>query len=761
MRTLRHGPSSGWSISVRAGLALPLLLLLPAPAPISARQVEAARPEDRTQPAQCFTVDDMLELRSLSVADVTRDARWMAVTTSRRLTRLGTDYTRYGDPTYEGPGTVEVFVLDGRTGERRNLFDREVTARSFTWSPDGGQLAFLQRREETWRLMLWERERGRLREVRLRDPRPIASGSSLTWLPDGSGLILELRAPDWSRRAGEQFRALTEGPIIVHDAREPFILWDALGNTGALTVPARVDLARGAVTELIPEGNYGTLRLAEDGSFLTYVTNHPQKTTYTNQGRIHYELARLDLAGPSGERRVLIEPREERLPSVWNRRGDIFAWVEKGDVWVRSVDEAEGRNLTAVGGPYHDEPDTARVRFSVQRFSPDGNRLLCSSPKGWWLVDVASGGARRFFAFEEEEKTRPRRSVVGWSPDGHSLLASWSATDRWERGLVRINLESGEETVLIRDSDLYRNWRLSEDGSTLYYFASDGDHPEELWRADADLRARTRLTDTNPWLAQRKLTRSELVEYLDVDGEKLYGILYYPVDYEPGKRYPLVCEIYETFFDNGFNANMNLLANAGWFGFRPSVNLEIGYPGEAWVKGVTSGINKLIERGLVDGERLGVHGTSYGGYATALLVTQTDRFAAAINISGKVDMVSFYGDSPRLGVRNITAPENGQDRIGGSLWEYPERYLAHSAILFADRITTPLMLITGDLDPNVPARQSMEMYYAMRRLEKEVVWVRYAQGGHSPPNSVEETRDFWERILGWYRDHFEKVGKKK
>ncbi len=736
--------------AVHPGPALVLLILLLVPRPTSARQIGAA---------QSFTVDDLLELRSLSVADVTRDAHWLAVTTSRRVTRLGTDYARYGDPTYQSPGTVEVFVLDGRTGERRSLFPEEVTARAFTWSPDGGRLAFLMRREEAWRLMLWERERGRLRELRLRDERPIASGSSLTWLPDGSGLILELRAPDWNRRAGEQFRALTEGPIIVHDSKAPFLLWDALGNTGALTVPARVELARGAVTDLLPEGNYGTLRLAEDGSFLTFVTNHPQKTTYTNQGRTHYELTRLDLA--SLERRVLVEAGEERPPSVWNRRGDTSAWVVKGDVWVRSVDEEEGRNLTAAGGPYHDEPDTARVRFSVQRFSPDGRQLLCSSPKGWWLVDTEAGGAQRVFTFEEDEKTRPRRSVVAWSPDGRSLLASWSATDRWERGLVRIDLENGQETVLVRDAGLYRNWRLSEDGATLYYFSSDGDHPEELWRADAELRSRTRLTDTNPWLAQRKLTHSELVEYLDTDGEKLYGILYYPVDYEAGKCYPLVCEIYETFFDNGFNANMNLLANAGWFGFRPSVNLEVGYPGEAWVKGVTAGINKLIERGLVDPDRLGVHGTSYGGYATALLVTQTDRFAAAINISGKVDMVSFYGDSPRLGVRNITAPENGQDRIGGSLWEYPERYLAHSAILFADRITTPLMLITGDLDPNVPARQSMEMYYAMRRLDKEVVWVRYAHGGHSPPNSVAETRDFWERILGWYRDHFEQVGEKK
>jgi dipeptidyl aminopeptidase/acylaminoacyl peptidase len=86
---------------------------------------------------------------------------------------------------------------------------------------------------------------------------------------------------------------------------------------------------------------------------------------------------------------------------------------------------------------------------------------------------------------------------------------------------------------------------------------------------------------------------------------------------------------------------------------------------------VTAAANKLIDMGIADPDRLGVHGTSYGGYATALLITQTDRFKAAINVSGKVNMVSFYTDSPRLGVRNTHAPERSQDRIGGTLWEYP------------------------------------------------------------------------------------------
>ena len=155
---------------------------------------------------------------------------------------------------------------------------------------------------------------------------------------------------------------------------------------------------------------------------------------------------------------------------------------------------------------------------------------------------------------------------------------------------------------------------------------SDGDRPDEIWTTATDRPAPRRLTTSNPQLDDVALTRSELVEYLDVDGNTLYGILYYPAGYVEGRTYPLVAEIYEQFFDNGFNENMNLITAQGWFGFRPSVRFEEGFPGEAWFKAVPNAINKIIELGLVDPDKVGVYGQSYGGYATNLLITQTDRF---------------------------------------------------------------------------------------------------------------------------------------
>jgi tetratricopeptide (TPR) repeat protein/dienelactone hydrolase len=242
--------------------------------------------------------------------------------------------------------------------------------------------------------------------------------------------------------------------------------------------------------------------------------------------------------------------------------------------------------------------------------------------------------------------------------------------------------------------------------------------------------------------------------YLDADGRTRYGVVYVPANYAPGTRYPTLFNIYEDFYDDTFDATVNVLTSNGYVVVKPSVGFEIGFPGEAWAKGVTAAANALISSGIADSSRLGVFGTSYGGYATNLLITQTNRFKAAVNISGKVDVISFYTDSPRLGVRNVHAAEKSQDRIGATLWQQPQKYIAQSAIFFADRITTPLMLVTGQQDANVPADNTREMYYALRRLGKDVVWVDYMNSGHGTPGTnAAEFIDFHTRLLRFFGQH--------
>jgi len=731
-----------------------------------------------------FTVADSLRIKSFSAQAMTDDGRYIAGTISQRSGRLGTDHKRYRDPTYINPRPSKVVILDTETGSLQPLFKEKVQVQGLTWSPDGKTLAFLLRMEDGFALQTYDREKKKLRKIRLKTDQQIATNSFLIWKNDGSGVLLALRAEGWEEKSRAMFHEATVGPIIVYDSREPFLKWDVLRDQALLQIPAEIDLGDGSVRELLPESRYSSVRLAEDDSFLAYVETYPIKTeygqNYYRQGGREYALFRLDLE-PGAASKALIERDKKRLSLQWNEENTAFAWADEGDIFVQTAEEAEPRNLTkdkvtpeeAGEKKEEEEEDTEeakgedkkppKVRFSLQRWAPDGTKLLAGTKKGYWLIDLESSGLEMVFTFPEEEDEddprNPRQSVVEWSPDGRYLYLTYAARDKWERGFTRYDLESQRMEVLAKDGNLYRGLDMSKDGGRFLYSFSNGDLPNELYVTGKDFRETTRLTDLNPWVRDRAFTRSELIRYRDVDGKELYGVLYYPIGYEPGKKYPLVCEIYERFFDNGFNTNMNIIANQGWFGLRPSVDLVIGYPGEAWVKGVTSAVNLLIERGLVDEDKVGVHGTSYGGYATSLLITQTDRFAAAINISGKVDIISFLGDSPRIGHRNYGAAETGQDRLGKTLWEAPLKYINHSAVMFADRITTPHLLITGEGDWNVPGVNTRELYYALRRLGKECVWVNYWNDGHGLGAAADEAtyQDKWDRVIDWYATHFEKA----
>lgn len=711
----------------------------------------------RLDAQQAFTAGDALDVHSLSVADMTDEGRWVAATISNRRGRMGEDHGRFGDATYIPPRLSEVLIIDSRQGRITRPFEEPVQIRGLRWSPDGNTLAFFMLRDgdDSYTLHLYDRQTNSIDHLELSSDKRISSESMLEWHPDGDHLLIELRETGWADSARALYERLEKGPVIVQDSDNDFLAWDRVWNHAALSIPAAVEVRSGQTRELLPEMEFSDFNLAENGEFFTFVEIFPVKTDYEREGDSEYELRMMEWEG--GEPVVLRERSGEEVNPRWNPAGDRYAYSDEGNIYLRDVSRDSAANITEnFREEISEEGDTTKYRFSFEEWHPQGGQLLVESEKGYHLLEADGSEIEQVYDFPENRDKAPRRSIQHWSPDGRYLYMSYSARDRWERGITRYDLESRQMENLRVDGNLYDDWEFSEDGGTILYEMSDGDHPTELYAAGPRLDDPRRLTDIDPWLENRTLTTTELIEYMDVDGDTLYGILYYPVDYEEGKRYPLVAQVYEDFFSNGFNPSMNIITNAGFFGFRPSVDLEEGYPGEAWLKGVTTAINRLIERGLVDGSKLGVQGTSYGGYAVNLLITQTDRFAAAINISGKVNMISFLGDSPKITTRNYDAAEVGQDRIGETLWEARDKYIAHSAVFYADRIETPLLMLTGEGDWNVPATNQREMYYALRRLGKKVKWVHYMNAGHGAgrAGTVEDYHHHWDTVIDWYNAYF-------
>jgi dipeptidyl aminopeptidase/acylaminoacyl peptidase len=725
----------------------------------------------RSTANSAFTVEDMLDMANVTVADLSRDGRWLAATMTSLRDRLGINNYRFGDPTYIAPSVADVWIIDTQTAKSQKLFPEKRQVRALKWSPDGNRLALLVLKGELFEPTVWERATGKLGAVKLPQGKYVAENSEIEWSADSRQVILSLRAIEWREKTRERFEYETKGPIVVHAGKEPFLAWEDLRRSSLVRSLVTYDIDSGQLREVVPETKLNSYDIAQDGSFVRYLEDFTKKTDYDIIGGSDNQVQILPLAG--GQPRTVIKSTRG-LTITWSRDGRCYAYSKDGNVFFGTIDDKEPRQLT---GKKPDEKPTPSAekgtddttkdkketeRFTSVRLSPNGDSLVVSNKEGLWVMDTTSASRDLIVKIPEDDKQAPRYEVIDWSPDGANVYLSFASRTKWERGVCRYDRRAKRLDDLFKDSRLFSGFRLAHNGATFVFSSADGNRPADIYTADAEFKSIRRLTDVNPLLKEKRLSKTELVSYLDVDGNRSYGVLYYPVDYEVGKKYPTVFNIYEQFFDDTFNGTINILTSNGYAVMQPSVTFETGFPGEAWVKAVTAAANKLIEMGVADPDRLGVQGTSYGGYATNLLITQTNRFKAAINISGKVNMISFYTDSPRLGVRNIHAPEKSQDRIGATLWQQPQKYIQHSAIMFADRIKTPLLLMTGEQDHNVPARQAMEMYYALRRLNKEVEWVSYVNGGHGmPTTTVEEVKDYHSRIIGWYDRHLKGDLKKK
>ncbi len=710
-------------------------------------------------PADSLRAADLLDVASATIADLSDDGRWLALSMSRRRDGLGVEAARDGDPSYLRVVPVELFTVDTRTLERRAVFTGKRPVRGATWSPDGSRLAYLEAANDRLRIVVWERANGRVTTSRLAAGTYVAENSELRWNGDGSRLHFALRTDAWRIGVQQRFANLVRGPItqLGSPGKEPFLPWEALRREGNRRAIAAWTPATQEVTTLIPEGMVGAWEVSPDGAARIWNDDLTKKTDYeTIMGRTERLVARV---GADTSLRVLF-PTLRGVTVQWSEDTRRFFYARDGAVWMGRLatagppDTARRRILAPDSLPASDTSKAARdrrarTRWTLVRTAPSGDAMIVSRMDGLYLADTLGATTRIAALPDSTDTSSPRPSVVEWSHDGRWVYLALNARDRWERGIARWDRASGRTDTLARDGQFRTGLRLSKRGDVATFSLAGSNRPADPQVADATLGNVRRIVEANPQLGPGALARTELVRYLDADGEPQWGVLYHPTN--GAKPAPTVFLVYESFFDDTFDATANLLASRGYAVLKPSVRFETGYPGEAWLKGVTGAANHLIALGIADSARLGVHGTSYGGYATNLLITQTKRFKAAVNISGKVDFISFYTDSPRLGDRNTHAAERSQDRIGATMWEAPMKYIEHSAVMFADRITTPLLLMTGGEDHNVPAINTREMYYALRRLGKEVEWVNYANGGHGIPMTNEaEFTHFHDTLVGWY-----------
>ncbi|MDD4145455.1 MAG: prolyl oligopeptidase family serine peptidase, partial [Prolixibacteraceae bacterium] len=222
---------------------------------------------------------------------------------------------------------------------------------------------------------------------------------------------------------------------------------------------------------------------------------------------------------------------------------------------------------------------------------------------------------------------------------------------------------------------------------------------------------------------------------------------YLPENIDSTKKYPLLVYYYERNSENLFRhqhpspsrsvINKTFYSSNGYIVFVPDIVYKVGYPGHSAYEAVISGTQYLLNKyPFINKNKMGLQGQSWGGYQTAWLITRTSMFAAAMAGAPVSNMSSAYGGIRwQTGLSRMFQYEHQQSRIGGSLWEKPLHYIENSPLFYAPDINTPLLMMHNDNDGAVPWYQGIELFVALRRLDKPVWLLNY----NGEPHNLKDT----------------------
>ncbi|MFN3848705.1 MAG: prolyl oligopeptidase family serine peptidase [Spirosomataceae bacterium] len=258
----------------------------------------------------------------------------------------------------------------------------------------------------------------------------------------------------------------------------------------------------------------------------------------------------------------------------------------------------------------------------------------------------------------------------------------------------------------------------------------------DLYATDLSFKNIKKISDANPQQKDYSWGTVEMVKWNSLDGIPLEGLLYKPEGFDPSKKYPMITYFYEKESDNINDyrepspsrsaINYSYYVSNGYVLFVPDIVYKIGYPGESAYNCIIPGVQSIVNKGFIDEKRLGVQGHSWGGYQTAYLITKTNLFSAAESGAPVVNMTSAYGGIRwGTGLSRQAQYEYTQSRIGGNLWDKYPLYIENSPLFSIPKVKTPVLILHNDADDAVPWYQGIEMFMALKRLNKPTWLLNY------------------------------------
>jgi len=525
------------------------------------------------------------------------------------------------------------------------------------WSPDGGSFAFISKRgtepDAVAQVFVISATGGEARQL---TSHPTAA-QNIEWSPDGS--LIYFRAAD-PKTDEEKAREKAKDDVFQFDENyQQQHLWSVL--------------AAGKGEHRITHGDYSVLEysLSEDGKKIVY---HRAPT-----------------------------------PQIED--------TDQSEVWVMDAQGGDARQIThnhvqEAGAEL--SPDGSQVAFlsqANQKFDTYYNRKLFVAPSG--------GGEARVLMPDlpyEIEK-------ASWSKDGKSIY--FLANMGVHAELFQVPAQGGKPEQLTSGKHAIAGWSMSGKGNTHVYTAAEMSSPGEVWVLEGG--APRQVTSVFAQARKEfKLPRQERIEWKGADGATVEGLLYYPLDYVEGKRYPLAVQTHggpqasDKYGLGGLQNYVPVLAAKGYFVLQPNYRGSTGY-GDAFLRDmvghyfknahldVMTGVDHLIQMGLVDPDHMVKMGWSGGGHMTDKIITFTDRFKAASAGAGAADWISMYAQSD---VRTYRTPW-----FGGTPWQKDApiaAYWDNSPLKDVWKVKTPTIFLVGQNDVRVPMPQSVEMYRALK-----------------------------------------------
>jgi dipeptidyl aminopeptidase/acylaminoacyl peptidase len=611
----------------------------------------------------------------------------------------------------------DVWLVSADGGEPRQLTRSPKRDDQPRWSSDSRSLAFISDREGKAQVYVLSIDGGEARKMT--DVQTAVQ--SFEWSPDGKRIAYIAADPVSEAREKEKKEGFDQ-IVVDADYANARINIITVSESGPPPKPIKLTDEPGHAIELAwhPSGKYiafterRTSKLADSPTTEVCVT-----------------------AVPENDSRIVVEGRRFGLPITQNNR------VESNLGWM-----ADGKTVSFLS--------------TADKYPMIGPaRIHISTIGGLSRISPGSINGLMVLGSPEALRTDFPGYITKYERSSDGRFIYLAADNGVRRSLYRLSMAS-KSLEQLSDDGLQGQFTLSGMSDRVAFVKEDRTHPPDVWIAMLNANEKgngvisnpRQLTHMNPQVESFALGRVETVKWKSSkDGREIEGILVYPIDYESGKRYPLITSIhggpegaYQLSFMASYGEFPHIYAARGYASFFPNfrgssnygyefASANVGDLGGGDYADIMSGVDYLIQRGIADPARLAIKGYSYGGYMSGWIIGHTDRFKAAVFGAGLSNAISYYSQADI---------QFGRETLHqGTPWRNNQNMIERSPVFYLQNAKTPSLIYQGEKDERVPLPQSLETYMGLKKAGVTTQLIIYPREGHGlrePAHQLDKMR---------------------